>query len=51
MTELKCDDGCCSIEVSNVNDSVVFVDAIRYLWANCPKKDTYLHGEKKNKEE
>ena len=35
----------------DIHDNVAFVDAVRYLWAICPKKDTYLHGEKKKKEE
>ena len=49
-TELKCDNGCCTTTVHDIHDNVAFVDAVRYLWAICPMKDTYLHGEKKKKE-
>jgi hypothetical protein len=46
MTELICSEecGCTKVEIKNIEDSVSFVDAIRYLWLNCKNKTTTLDG-------
>lgn len=46
MTELVCseDCGCTKVEIKNIEDSVSFVDAIRYLWLNCINRPTTLDG-------
>jgi len=47
-TILKCNCGCTETWVSNIKDSVAFVDAMRYLYLKCPNEKTTLGGEIKN---
>ena len=53
MTELVCSEkcGCTKVEIKNIQDSVSFVDAMRYLWIHCKNKDTYLDGTPKEVKE
>lgn len=47
-TELKCNCGCTKTEIYDINDSVAFVDAMRYLYLTCPNEKTTLGGQPKD---
>mgnify|MGYP003646267406 FL=1 len=47
-TILKCNCGCTETWIKDVNDSVAFVDAMRYLYLNCPNEKTTLGGNPKD---